>query len=77
MKCLSAGYNYRWEIHRKWLGGQHSQGQERRLEFILEGHGASVQSIALSEVSRLIVSGSEDTSVKVWSIADQREEFHS
>ena len=42
---------------------------------VLKGHSEVVTSVALSQDGKLLISGSDDKTIKVWNLEDRREEF--
>ena len=48
---------------------------EKRVEVTLKGHTDQVESLALSEGSRYIISGSRDTTIKMWKLCEYFKQF--
>jgi WD40 repeat protein len=57
-----------WQLHFPWLPSIHCKGISRRgmLLLSMEGHSGLVRSVAFSPDGARVVSGSNDTTVRIW-----------
>ena len=50
---------------------------EKRVEATLKGHTDQVESLALSKASKYLISGSRDTTIKIWKLCEYFKQFSS
>src|SRR5438105_14148760 len=56
-----------------WLVAQDCSAQEPKERAILKGHVANIPSLAFSADGKMLVSGSWDTTIRVWDVASDKQ----